>query len=305
MYPCPSPFHPRVRTVPVCTVGDTTEAEMKSYGLAALAPLAITHPSPPSGRTADPGVPGRGTKAIATAKLQIEPPEFNSKNLPEWAEQFSEFLLRMGQQHAAVRTKCTLMKRSCNKKISQQQVKTAIRKSSNWGNFLKRLEQMYRVYETDLTVRTEIEELPPLPEFPTAARISNFEAQLEELMRRMNPTSYGPTEPHLWLMRKIPPKTWDNSREMSERKPRMHSCDDLVDLLTELAMEQLGRFPHRRHLCVSTTFFSLLLLENDSNMDKYLCKHLRRETPAEKAPGERSPQPHLSLRRAVVGICST
>ena len=71
MDPCPSPFHPRVRTVPVCTVGDTTEAEMKSYGLAALAPLAITHPSPPSGRTADPGVPGRGTKAIATAKLRI------------------------------------------------------------------------------------------------------------------------------------------------------------------------------------------------------------------------------------------
>ena len=37
---CPSPFHPRVRTVPVCNVGDTTEAEMKDYGLAALAPLA-------------------------------------------------------------------------------------------------------------------------------------------------------------------------------------------------------------------------------------------------------------------------
>ena len=58
----------------------------------------------------------------------------------------------------------------------------AIRKSSNWGNFLKRLEQVYPVYETDLSVRTEIEELPPLPEFPTAARISEFVAQLEELM---------------------------------------------------------------------------------------------------------------------------
>ena len=43
---CPSPFHPHVRTVPVCNEGDTFEAEMKSYGLAAPAPLAITHPSP-------------------------------------------------------------------------------------------------------------------------------------------------------------------------------------------------------------------------------------------------------------------
>ena len=28
---CPSPFHPRVRTVPVCNVGDTSEAEIKIY----------------------------------------------------------------------------------------------------------------------------------------------------------------------------------------------------------------------------------------------------------------------------------
>ena len=69
---------------------------------------------------------------------------------------------------------------------------------------------MHPVYETDLSVRSEIEELHSLPEFPTAARISELVAQLAELMGRMNPTSYGPTEPHLWLVGKIPPKTWDD-----------------------------------------------------------------------------------------------
>ena len=70
-------------------------------------------------------------------------------------------------------------------------------------------------------------------------------------------------------MGKIPTKTWDNCRETSERKARTHSYDDLVDLLIELAMKR----------------------ENDSHMDKYLRKHLRRETPAEKSHGGRSPQP--------------
>ena len=139
---CPSPFHPRVRTVPVCSVGYTTEAEMKGYGLSALASLATVHPSPLSGGTGDAGVPGRGTKGIATANFQIELPEFDPKNLPEWAEEFSEFLLLTGQQHADVRTKCTLIKKSCKTKFIQRQVKTAIRKSSNRGDFLKRLEQM-------------------------------------------------------------------------------------------------------------------------------------------------------------------
>ena len=111
---------------------------------------------------------------------------------------------------------------------------------------------MYPDYETDLSVRTEIEELPPFHEFPTAARISEFVAQLRDLMGRMNPSSYRPTEPHLWLVGKIPTKTWDNCREKSKRKAWTHSYDDLVDLLIELAMES----------------------ENDSHMDKYLRKHL-------------------------------
>ena len=56
---------------------------------------------------------------------------------------------------------------------------------------------MYVVYETDLTVRTQVAELPILSEFPTAARICEFVAQLEELTGRMNPTSYGPTKPYI------------------------------------------------------------------------------------------------------------
>ena len=76
-------------------------------------------------------------------------------------------------------------------------------------------------------------------------------------------------------MGRIPTRTWENCRETSERKSRTHSDDDLVDLLIELAMER-GNNPH---------------------MDKYLRKHLRRETPAEKSPGGRSPQPNFNPGR--------
>ena len=176
--------------MPVCSVGNTTEAEIKSYGLDALAPLATTHTSPSSGGTGDPGVRGRGTNATATANLQIEFPEFDLKNVHERAQEFSEFLHLTGQQHANVSTKCTLIKKSCKRKILQRGVKTAIRKSFGGGDLLKRLEHMYPVYETDLSVGTDIQELPSILKIPTAARISEFVAQLEELMGRMTPMSY-------------------------------------------------------------------------------------------------------------------
>ena len=86
----------------------------------------------------------------------------------------------------------------------------------------------------------------------------------------MNPSSSGPTEPHLRVVGKIPTRTWENCSETSERKSRTHSYHDLVDRWMELAIER----------------------ENDSHMDKYLRTDLQRETPAEKSPGGRSPQPH-------------
>ena len=71
MNTCPSPFYPRVRTVPVCSVHHTTEAEVTGYGLSALAPFATVPPSPLSGGTGDTGVPGSRTKDIATATYRV------------------------------------------------------------------------------------------------------------------------------------------------------------------------------------------------------------------------------------------
>ena len=79
--PCPSSFHPNVRTLPVCNVRGTSEPEMKNYGLATLAPLHIAHPSPHTEATSATGDWERGTKAIATANLQTELLELDPKNL--------------------------------------------------------------------------------------------------------------------------------------------------------------------------------------------------------------------------------
>ena len=91
-----------------------------------------------------------------------------------------------------------------------------------------------------------------LPEFPFAARVSKYVCDLEYLFSRMNVGSSGPTKPHLWLVSKIPARTWGDCRTTSERKSRTHMYDDMVDLLIELALER----------------------ENDSHMEKFLKRHL-------------------------------
>ena len=105
---CPSPFHPRTRTVPIAELQDVHVTQTEKRGLSSLAPLAGV-PLPPSGLTPGGGESGR---PIAQANIQLELPEFDPKNLPEWAEEFAEFLLLTGQSHVDVATKCSLFKRS-------------------------------------------------------------------------------------------------------------------------------------------------------------------------------------------------
>ena len=78
---CPSPFHPRARTVPIAELQSVPVTETEKRGLSALAPLAGVSP-PPSGLTPGGGKSGR---PIAQATIQLKLPEFDPKNLPEWA----------------------------------------------------------------------------------------------------------------------------------------------------------------------------------------------------------------------------
>ena len=247
---CPSPFHPRARTVPIAELQDVPVTETEKKGLTALAPLADV-PPPPSGLTTGGGKSGR---PIAQANIGLELPEFDTKNLPERAEEFAEFLLLTGESHVDVAPRCSLLKRSCKKKFLQKQVKQIVKTCSTWAEVLQRLEKTFPVYETDLSVRTQFEELPMLPEFPSAAPGSEYVCDLEYLFSRMNVGSIGAKEPHLWLMSKMSTRTWDDCRTTSERMSRTHTYDDLVDLLIELALEK----------------------QNDSHMEKFLKNHLGR-----------------------------
>ena len=141
------------------------------------------YPSPPSGLTPGGGKSGR---PIAQANIKLELPEFDPRNLPEWAEEFAQFLLLTSQSHLVVATKCSLLKRSCKKKVLQIQVKQIVKTCSTWAEVLQRLEKTFPVYETDLSVRTQIEEVPMLPEFPSAVRVSEYVCDLEYVFSRMN-----------------------------------------------------------------------------------------------------------------------
>ena len=131
-------------------------------------------------------------------------PEFTGKDLSEFAEIFGRFLRMTGRTRASGRVTCDLLLQYCKTKYLEKQVKQIVTKSATFADVLVALERQYPTYKTDLSIRAEIQILAMLPNNPKPARISELLADLDHLVGRLTPGSYGSDELLFWLVTKLP-----------------------------------------------------------------------------------------------------
>ena len=177
-------------------------------------------------------------KAIATSKIVVNLPEFTGRDLSEFAENFGQFLRWTGQTHASGLLKCDLLLQCCKTKYLEKQVKQIVTKSATFADVLVALERQYPTYETDLSIRAEIQSLPMLPNNPKPGRVSELLADLDHWAGRLTPGSYSSDDLRFWLVAKLPRELWDECRSTAERKARALHYEDLCVLLLELALEK-------------------------------------------------------------------
>ena len=270
-----SSFVPRTAQPPYCHVAKSTRAELDQLGLTALKAMVDVEPygssdlggdppddEPPSLSSAspsdddDPEDPDHlrdrkekkkrknrrrhfeDAKAVATSKIVVNLPEFTGKDLSEFAENFGRFLRMTGQTHASGRVKCDLLLQCCKTKYLRKHVKHIVTKSATFADVLVALKGQYPSYETDLSIRTEIQNLAPLPNNPKPARITELLADLDQWVPTLTPGSYGSNELLFWLVAKIPRDVWDECRATAERKARTLTDEDLSVLPLELALDK-------------------------------------------------------------------
>ena len=164
--------------------------------------------------------------------------EFKGKDLSESVENFGQFLQMTGQTHASGRVKCDLLLQCCKINYPEKQVKQIVTQSATFADVLVALERQNPTYETDLSIRVEIQNLAVLPNNPKPARISELLADLDHWLGRLTPGSYGSDELFFWLVAKLPRELWDECRSTAERKARALNYEALSVLLLELALEK-------------------------------------------------------------------
>ena len=275
------PFIPRTAQAPYSHVENSARAELDRLGLTALRAMVDVEPygssdlggdpsddEPPSMTSASPseaddpedpenpsgrkkkkkrktrrpeGRRSREAKAIATSKIVVNLPEFTGKNLSEFAENFGRFLLMVGQTHASGSVKCDLLLQCCKTKYLEKQVKQIVTKSATFADVLVALERQYPTYETDLSIRAEIQNLAVLPNNPKPARVSELLADLDHWAGRLTPGSYSSDDLLFWLVAKLPRELWDECRSTAERKARALNYEDSSVLLLKAGAAERKR----------------------------------------------------------------
>ena len=165
-------------------------------------------------------------------------PEFKGKDLSEFAENFGRFLRMTGRTRASRRVECDLLLQCCKTKYLEKQVDQIVTKSATFADVMVALERQYPTYETDLSIRAEIQNLAVVPKNPKPARISELLADLDHWVGQLTPGSYGSDELLFWLVAKLPRELWDECRWTAERKARALNYEDFSVLPLELALEK-------------------------------------------------------------------
>ena len=111
-------------------------------------------------------------------------------------------------------------------------------KSATFADVLVALERQYPTYETDLSIRAELQNLAMRPNNPKPGRVSDLSADLDHWAGRLTPGSYSSDDLLFWLVAKLPRELWDECRSTAERKARPLHYEDLCVLLLELALEK-------------------------------------------------------------------
>ena len=75
--------------------------------------------------------------------------------------------------------KCDLLLQCCKTKYLEKQVRQIVTNSATFADVLVALERQYPTYETDLSIRAEIQNLPVLPNNPKPGRVSELLADLD------------------------------------------------------------------------------------------------------------------------------
>ena len=273
-----SPFVPRTAQLPYRHVANSTRDDLERLGLTALRAMVDVEPygssdlggdpsddEQPSMTSAspseddDPGDPenpsgmkkkkkrktrrpeGRRfqeAKAIATSKIMMNLPEFTGEDLNEFAENFGRSLRLTGQVHASGRVKCDPLLQCCITKYLEKQVRQIVTNSATFADVLVALERQYPTYETDPSIRAEIQNLAVLPNNPKPGRVSELLADLDHWAGRLTPGSYSSEDLLFWLVGKLPRELWDECRSTAECKARSLRYEDLCVLFLELALEK-------------------------------------------------------------------
>ena len=175
-----------------------------------------------------------------THALKMEIPPFDGRNVKKYAEQFGRYLVLTCKAEAKDRVKANLIVQGIKDPDLQERVSKLLKKATTFEDFLNKLQDLYPILETDLSILGEISKVSHLPYDPKPEQVVKLLETLERLFDKLNPGVMTEERQLMELSAKINGKLFFEWTKDDNRFTRMQSYGLLKDLMKERAQLCVG-----------------------------------------------------------------
>lgn len=175
----------------------------------------------------------QGPENHSQSKLPaINPPTFDGSDYETFCKEFLRFLRLTGPLNADSLTKKDWLIHSCSPKV-RKVVEALGEKEDSFENFLERISQVFPKVENSISLRQQLQKIPPLQREPTPMEVEQLLLELETILAKFHANSLSDEEKVLTLVGKLHPQMWKEIRSERKFRPRCETFASLKELLRE------------------------------------------------------------------------
>ena len=162
-----------------------------------------------------------------THTLKRKIPPFNGRNVDKYAEKFGRYLVLTGKAKAKDRVKANLIDQGIKDPDLQERISKLLKKATTFEDVLSKLQDLYPMRETDLSILGKISKVSHLPYDTKPEQVVKLLEIVERLFDTLNPGVMTEEGKLMELSSKINDKLFVEWTKEDNFFARMHCYDSL------------------------------------------------------------------------------
>ena len=166
-------------------------------------------------------------KSVLSKLPAVQLPTFDGTDLGSFLKNWERWLRLSGVCDSRDKFKLDWLIEACSPKVRKLVEKLVDESPDELLDVLQKMETLFPKLENDITLRSNLEKIPQLPQSPEPSSVAQLFVEFEEILARLTPNALSEQEKFLMLVKKLHPKSFAELRADRYYKQRTQEVSHL------------------------------------------------------------------------------